>query len=114
VSSTKSTGRGDAPETTHASYSSLDTLPYKIAALREAHLPRGQRRQLAVQHRLGQPDHREYRLARAQCRPIERTTLGCSLVGLGRSYRLVGREVGLSKNTVAGIVKRARTTPAKS
>ena len=31
-----------------------------------------------------------------------------ALVALGRSYRLVGREVGLSKNTVAGIVRRAR------
>ena len=30
-----------------------------------------------------------------------------ALVAQGRSYRLVGREVGLSKNTVAGIVKRA-------
>ena len=29
-----------------------------------------------------------------------------ALVAQGRSYRLVGREVGLSKNTVAGIVKR--------
>jgi putative DNA-invertase from lambdoid prophage Rac len=26
----------------------------------------------------------------------------------GRSYRLIGRELGLSKNTVADIVKRAR------
>ena len=34
-----------------------------------------------------------------------------ALIALGRSYRLVGREVGLSKNTVAEIVKRARTTP---
>ena len=32
-----------------------------------------------------------------------------ALVAQGRSYRLVGREVGLSKNTVAGIVKRNRT-----
>jgi putative DNA-invertase from lambdoid prophage Rac len=31
-----------------------------------------------------------------------------ALVAQGRSYRLVGREVGLSKNTVANIVKRAR------
>ena len=31
-----------------------------------------------------------------------------ALVGQGRSYRLVGREVGLSKNTVADIVKRNR------
>ena len=31
-----------------------------------------------------------------------------ALVALGRSYRLVGREMGLSKNTVAGIVKRSR------
>ena len=31
-----------------------------------------------------------------------------ALVALGRSYRLVGREVGLSKNTVAGIVQRSR------
>jgi DNA invertase Pin-like site-specific DNA recombinase len=36
-----------------------------------------------------------------------------ALVALGRSYRLVGREVGLSKNTVAGIVKRARTAPER-
>src|SRR3954470_3709523 len=32
-----------------------------------------------------------------------------ALVAQGRSYRLVGREVGLSKNTVADIVKRSRT-----
>lgn len=31
-----------------------------------------------------------------------------ALVVQGRSYRLIGRELGLSKNTVAGIVKRAR------
>jgi DNA invertase Pin-like site-specific DNA recombinase len=31
-----------------------------------------------------------------------------ALVGQGRSYRLVGREVGLSKNTVADIIKRNR------
>ncbi|AWK88573.1 recombinase family protein [Azospirillum thermophilum] len=31
-----------------------------------------------------------------------------ALVAQGRSYRLVGRELGLSKNTVADIVKRAR------
>jgi len=31
-----------------------------------------------------------------------------ALVAQGLSYRLVGREVGLSKNTVAGIVKRSR------
>ena len=31
-----------------------------------------------------------------------------ALIAQGRSYRLVGREVGLSKNTVAGIVKRDR------
>ncbi|NYZ17983.1 recombinase family protein [Azospirillum sp. RWY-5-1] len=30
------------------------------------------------------------------------------LVDEGRSYRLIGRELGLSKNTVAAIVKRAR------
>ncbi len=35
-----------------------------------------------------------------------------ALVAQGRSYRLVGREVGLSKNTVAGIVKRNRTPVA--
>jgi uncharacterized protein YerC len=29
-----------------------------------------------------------------------------ALVKQGRSYRLIGREVGLSKNTVADIVKR--------
>jgi DNA invertase Pin-like site-specific DNA recombinase len=32
-----------------------------------------------------------------------------ALIDQGRSYRLVGRELGLSKNTVAGIVKRSRT-----
>lgn len=37
-----------------------------------------------------------------------------ALVAQGRSYRLIGREVGLSKNTVAGIVKRARAAPVKS
>ena len=31
-----------------------------------------------------------------------------ALVGQGRSYRLIGREIGLSKNTVADIVKRNR------
>jgi putative DNA-invertase from lambdoid prophage Rac len=31
-----------------------------------------------------------------------------ALVAKGRSYRLIGREVGLSKNTVAGIVNRRR------
>ena len=35
-----------------------------------------------------------------------------ALVGQGRSYRLIGREVGLSKNTVADIVKRSRPTTA--
>ncbi len=33
------------------------------------------------------------------------------LVSQGRSYRLIGRELGLSKNTVAEIVKRARQSP---
>jgi putative DNA-invertase from lambdoid prophage Rac len=36
-----------------------------------------------------------------------------ALVAKGRSYRLVGRELGLSKNTVAGIIKRARTASVK-
>ena len=31
-----------------------------------------------------------------------------ALIEQGRSYRLVGRELGISKNTVAGIVKRNR------
>jgi DNA invertase Pin-like site-specific DNA recombinase len=31
-----------------------------------------------------------------------------ALVAAGRSYRLIGRELGLSKNTVAEIVKRTR------
>jgi putative DNA-invertase from lambdoid prophage Rac len=35
-----------------------------------------------------------------------------ALVGKGRSYRLIGRELGLSKNTVADIVKRARARPS--
>ncbi len=34
-----------------------------------------------------------------------------ALVAKGRSYRLIGRELGLSKNTVAEIVKRARLRP---
>jgi hypothetical protein len=36
-----------------------------------------------------------------------------ALVSKGRSYRLIGREVGLSKNTVAEIVKRRRATAAQ-
>lgn len=37
-----------------------------------------------------------------------------ALAAQGRSYRLIGRELGLSKNTVAEIVKRAREgAPAK-
>ncbi len=32
------------------------------------------------------------------------------LAAVGRSYRLIGRELGLSKNTVAAIVKRSRMT----
>jgi putative DNA-invertase from lambdoid prophage Rac len=35
-----------------------------------------------------------------------------ALVGNGRCYRLIGRELGLSKNTVAEIVKRSRVTQA--
>ena len=35
-----------------------------------------------------------------------------ALVAAGRSYRLIGRELGLSKNTVAEIVKRARAEPS--
>ena len=31
-----------------------------------------------------------------------------ALVAVGRSYRLIGRELGLSKNTIAEIVKRKR------
>ena len=33
-----------------------------------------------------------------------------ALIALGRSYRLIGREVALSKNTVAGIVKRGQAS----
>ncbi len=36
-----------------------------------------------------------------------------ALVAIGRSYRLIGREVGLSKNTVTDIVKRHRTKTAQ-
>ncbi|MBV8869312.1 MAG: recombinase family protein [Acetobacteraceae bacterium] len=36
-----------------------------------------------------------------------------TLVAKGRSYRLIGRELGLSKNTVADIVKRHRAEPAQ-
>jgi DNA invertase Pin-like site-specific DNA recombinase len=35
-----------------------------------------------------------------------------ALVRQGRSYRLISREVGLSKNTVADIIKRNRTVSA--
>ena len=37
-----------------------------------------------------------------------------ALVKQGRSYRLIGREVGLSKNTVTDIARRNRTRPASS
>ena len=37
-----------------------------------------------------------------------------ALVAQGRSYRLIGRELGLSKNTVADIVKRTRAASAAS
>ena len=37
-----------------------------------------------------------------------------ALVAQGRSYRLIGRELGLSKNTVTDIVRRKHTTPASS
>ena len=37
-----------------------------------------------------------------------------ALVAQGRSYRLIGRELGLSKNTVADIVRRKRVTSALS
>ena len=33
-----------------------------------------------------------------------------ALVAQGRSYRLIGRELGLSKNTVSAIVQRNRVT----
>jgi putative DNA-invertase from lambdoid prophage Rac len=37
-----------------------------------------------------------------------------ALIGQGRSYRLIGRELGLSKNTVADIVKRSRSPAAST
>ena len=37
-----------------------------------------------------------------------------ALVELGRSYRLIGRQLGLSKNTVADIVRRKRAASALS
>jgi DNA invertase Pin-like site-specific DNA recombinase len=37
-----------------------------------------------------------------------------ALIKKGRSYRLIGREVGLSKNTVADIVKRNPAGPTRS
>jgi putative DNA-invertase from lambdoid prophage Rac len=37
-----------------------------------------------------------------------------ALIAAGRSYRLIGRELGLSKNTVAEIVKRKRTASANN
>jgi putative DNA-invertase from lambdoid prophage Rac len=36
-----------------------------------------------------------------------------ALIASGRSYRLIGRELGLSKNTVAAIVKRTRAAKPK-
>jgi DNA-binding CsgD family transcriptional regulator len=35
-----------------------------------------------------------------------------ALVALGRSYRLISRELGLSKNTVADIARRKRAASA--
>jgi DNA-binding CsgD family transcriptional regulator len=32
-----------------------------------------------------------------------------ALIAAGRSYRLIGRELGLSKNTVSAIIKRSRS-----
>jgi len=40
--------------------------------------------------------------------PLGLHAVWSTLVGQGRSYRLVGHELGLSKNTVADIVKRNR------
>lgn len=37
-----------------------------------------------------------------------------ALVMAGQSYRLIGRKLGLSKNTLADIVKRSRSTDALS
>ena len=37
-----------------------------------------------------------------------------ALAAQGRSYRLIGRELGLSKNTVAAIVNRDRSRPARA
>jgi putative DNA-invertase from lambdoid prophage Rac len=37
-----------------------------------------------------------------------------ALAAQGRSYRLIAREVGLSKNTIAAIIKRSRSSPACS
>ena len=37
-----------------------------------------------------------------------------ALVAAGRSYRLIGRELGLSKNTVAEIIKRTRAEQPQS
>jgi DNA invertase Pin-like site-specific DNA recombinase len=57
--------------------------------------------------RLGrQPGHRP-----KSDRPASRVM---ALVATGRSYRLIGREVGLSKNTVVDIVKRHRAEPTQT
>lgn len=37
-----------------------------------------------------------------------------ALVAKGRSYRLIGSQLGLSKNTVADIVKCSRTFPSEA
>jgi DNA-binding CsgD family transcriptional regulator len=48
------------------------------------------------------------RILAIKCQPT------LALVDAGRSYRLIGRELGLSKNTVADIVKRRRVLDAGS
>jgi DNA-binding CsgD family transcriptional regulator len=50
-----------------------------------------------------------------QLRPSDRLTPKVlALVAEGRSYRLIGRELGLSKNTVVEIIKRNRAPSAES
>jgi DNA-binding NarL/FixJ family response regulator len=44
--------------------------------------------------------------------PATTATTAPGLVAEGRSYRLISRELGLSKNTVADIVRRKRAASA--
>ena len=89
----------------------LATVVAGIAELERELLPR------ARQERLGGGEG-----ARQAARPPARSAAQSdrlapkvlALVAQGRSYRLIGRELGLSKNTVAEIVKRHCSGPSQA